>query len=129
MKVNEAFPGQYLKADDLGTARPVVTISEGKLEDIGGDQKPVAYFRGKQRGLVLNKTNATHISEITGTDEMDDWAGATFALFATKTEYQGKRVPCIRIAEVEAKPEKRAAKPAPAEEFADDDGLDEAMPF
>ena len=35
MKGTDLFPGKYLKAADLGTAEPVVTIREVKMETIG----------------------------------------------------------------------------------------------
>jgi hypothetical protein len=37
------------------------------------------------------------IAEIAGTDETDDWKGVRIALFETKVDYAGKRVPAIRV--------------------------------
>lgn len=125
MNVNDLFPGSYLKADELGSARPTVTIERVVTEDIGGDQKPVVFFKGKTKGLVLNKTNALHIAEIAGSTDTDDWGGTVITLYATKTEFQGKRVPCIRIAEVDRPAPKRAPVVEPSD--ADDDGIE--VPF
>ena len=96
-KVGSAFPGQWLKASDLQGRRIQVVIDHVKIEDVSGDMKPVAYFKGKDRGLALNKTNATSIWGLTGTDEMDNWGGTALTLYPSKTDYQGKRVDCIRI--------------------------------
>lgn len=108
-----AFPSTYLKAADLGKSRPTVTIDRVSLEEVGDDHKPVVYFAGKDKGLVLNKTNAGAIVDIAGTSDYSKWGGVAIRLFATKTEYAGKRVDCIRIDEPEG------AKP-PAREFGDD---------
>jgi len=127
MKVGGAFPGQYLKSADLQGRRVQVVIDQVTHEDIGGDQKPVAHFKGKDRGLVLNKTNANSIWGICGTDEMDDWSGVAITLFPSKTEYQGKRVDCIRIdppdVQVAAPARSRPAPPPtePAQQMDDDE--------
>jgi hypothetical protein len=92
------------------------------MEDIGGETKPVLHFRGKSRGVVLNKTNANAIWGINGSDDTDDWAGTAITLFPTKVEFQGKRVDAIRI----DPPDQPAPKAKPqhvAEEFDTDDSV------
>lgn len=131
MNINDAFPSSYLKAADLGPNRPTVTITEVKYEDIGGEHKPVVYFAGKDRGLVLNKTNANSIIEIAGSPVTEDWAGVKIVLFATKTEFQGKRVDCIRIDAPVGQPRainlSKKSTPPPAPEY---DGVpDDDIPF
>lgn len=69
--------------------------------------------------MVLNLVNSESIAEIAGTDDYEQWPSVRVQLYATKTEFQGKRVPCIRI---EAPPTARKAAPAPiAEEPPGDD--------
>jgi len=130
MKIGAAFPSKYLKADDLGTNRPIVTIERVTLEDVGGDgeHRPVIRFAGKDKALVCNRTNANIITEVLGSDDTDDWEGKQIRLYATKTEFQGKRVPCIRVDETKvllpAKPKAKPAPPPPDEDgdaFPDDD--------
>jgi len=115
MKANDVFPSKYLKAADLGSSEPVVTIREVTMESLGEDTKPVVYFEGKEKGVVLNKTNWNAIADITGEEDCDDWAGHKIRLFVAKVEYQGKRVPSIRIDE----PKPRRVEPEPHE--TDDD--------
>lgn len=114
MKVGEAFPGAYLKSSDLQGRRVVVTISEVKNEEVSGDTKPIIYFENKERGLVLNKTNANMIAEILGTDEMDEWHGHRIVLHPAKTEFQGRRVDCIRVDAAPKGAPTPAPKPVPA---------------
>ena len=97
MNINSAFPSTFLKSADLGGRRVAVTIAKVSMEDIGDDHKPVVYFTGKDRGLVLNKTNAAMISEIAGTAETDDWGGVKILLYPAKVDFQGKRVDAIRV--------------------------------
>ena len=98
MNVNDVFPSKYLKASDLGQSNVVVTMSHSELEDVGqdGELKPVLYFKGKTKGLVLNKTNANAIASMYG-PEMDNWSERQITLFATQTDFAGKIVPCIRV--------------------------------
>lgn len=125
MKVATAFPSNYLRAADLDGRTPNVTISHVKNENIGDDLKLVVYFEGKDKGLVLNKTNATTIVELTGQDDTDNWKGFRVKLFVAKVEYQGKRVPAIRIEEPAAAG--AAARPKPTEPVEAPDDSD--IPF
>jgi len=97
VNINGAFPSSYLKAADLQGRRVTVAIDKVVMEDIGGEHKPVVKFQGKDRGIVLNKTNAAMIAEIAGSEETDDWHGVKVTLYPTKTDFQGKRVDCIRV--------------------------------
>lgn len=97
MNINSAFPSEYLKAADLQNKRLAVTIDSVEIQKIGEDQRPVVRFVGKDKGLVLNKTNANMIIEITGSEETEDWHGHRIVLYVAKVDYQGKRVPAIRV--------------------------------
>ncbi len=127
MKVGAAFPGQYIKAADLQGKRVQVVIERVEMEDIGGETKPVLHFRGRERGLVLNKTNANAIWGITGTDETDEWSGHVVVLYPSKTDFQGKRVDCIRV-DPPRPGTQRQAPPAPPEPEGDE-GEDSTVPF
>lgn len=96
MKVSEAFPSNYLKAADLGGRTIRAKINIVRSEDIGGDQKLVIYFQGKEKGLVLNKTNSTTIAMAFG-DETDNWTDAPIELFPQAVPFNGQMVPAIRV--------------------------------
>jgi len=96
MRISSAFPSDYLKAADLQGRQVTVTMARVTVEKIGKDSKPVLYFQGKQKGMVLNKTNANTIASNYGEDT-DHWAGGSIVLFETMVDYQGKSVPAIRV--------------------------------
>lgn len=124
MRVGSMFPGNFLKAADLNGRRVVVQIDRVAEEDLGSEKKPVLWFTGKDRGLVLNKTNANAITDLFGTDETEDWHGRYITIYPTKTDFQGKRVDCIRVAPTQhGQQPKPAVPPPPADEFqaGDDD--------
>lgn len=97
MRIGEAFPSDYIKAADLAGRAVKVTIESVSVEKIGDDTKPVLHFVGKDKALVLNKTNANRIVDATGSDETDAWEGWQITLYSCKVDYQGKRVDAIRI--------------------------------
>lgn len=96
MNIEQMYPGSHLKAADLQDREVTVTISHVAVEEFGDEKKPVVYFQGKDRGLALNKTNATSIAMLHGS-ETDNWAGKDITLFTIWTEYQGRPTQGIRI--------------------------------
>jgi hypothetical protein len=114
VNINESFPSNYLKASDLGTGQPIVTIERVEHEAVGRDRemKAVLYFEGKEKGVVLNKTNARKITELAGSDDTDDWPGTRVSLYATDVEFNGETVDAIRI-KAPAKVQARKPEPPP----------------
>jgi hypothetical protein len=110
MNIDTAFPGKYLKHADLQGRTVRVIAGECRVEDIGGEEKPVLYFQGKERGLALNRVNAGAIAQAYG-PETDHWRGRLIELYPDKTFFQGRMVDCIRV-RVPA-PSDTAKPPAP----------------
>lgn len=108
MRIDAAFPSNYLKASDLQGEMVTVTMSHIKMEPVGEDNKPVLYFAGKKKGLVLNKTNSYVIAETYG-PETDAWVGQRIQLFDALVDFQGRQVAAIRV-----RIPKAAARPAAA---------------
>lgn len=113
MNIDEVM-GSHLKAEDLQGRDVGVVMSQVVMQEIHNqatnqkEMKPVLFFEGKQKGLILNVTNKNTIREAFGPDT-DHWAGKPVTLLSKKTDYAGSRVACIRIGIPVA-----AAPPAPA---------------
>lgn len=123
MNVNTAFPSKYLKAADLGDTQPVVTISHVEIEEVGQDKekRPVCYFQGKVKGVVLNRSNANSITAISGTPETDEWPGVQVQLYVAVVSFRGEEVEAIRMRAPKVAPKPRPAPvPPPPEMTADD---------
>ena len=73
MRSGDAFKGNYLKAQDIMGKRVAVKIETVEMEEVGQgndkSEKPVLHFKGKDKGLVLNKTNWSRIAEFLGSDD------------------------------------------------------------
>lgn len=119
MDINGAFPKKFLSAPDLKGRRVTVTIAGVAMMEVGDDDeghKPVVKFKGAEKGMVLNKTNASMIAEIAKTTETDEWVGVRIVIYPTKTDYAGKRVDCVRVdyPETAGAPTPAVAAPPPA---------------
>lgn len=123
MKLSEAFPSSFLKADDLNNQSVTVEISSVELTELGQgrdkETKLLVSFRGKEKKLVCNKTNASTIAKLYG-DDTDGWIGNKVTLQPREVEFQGDMVLAIRVSLM--KPGATAAKPVtkPAAKAASD---------
>ncbi len=59
-------------------------------------EKPVVKFKGAEKKLALNKTNAKAIIALYGPNT-EDWPGKKVVLFKSRTQMGGEEVDCIRI--------------------------------
>src|SRR3990167_1263392 len=134
--INEAFPSKYIKAADLKGRQVPVKMDRTEYEMIGDDKKLILYFVGKEKGMVLNKTNANNIASIYG-DDTDEWRDQEIVLFEAMVDFQGKTVPAIRVkGPVKAG---RTARPSSADMGQEDvppptrhparDEMDDTIPF
>ena len=96
MNINQLYPSKYISAPDI-TSPVRVTIRSLAIEDLGdGQHKPALYFVNKEKGLILNKTNALIMAVSLG-DESDQWIGKQIELFTEMKQFQGKLVQGISV--------------------------------
>ena len=124
MKMSEMYPSNYVKAADLNGKPCPLTIRTCVQEELGQgadkERKPVLYFQDRQKGLVLNRTNATVIAEAYG-DETGGWEGKPVEVFPTQVQFKGKLVDGIRVRiQPEAQPEKEPEAAPMADVFDDE---------
>jgi hypothetical protein len=117
--------GSFLKQEDLqGKAVKAVIASvepeEVKDTDSGKlERKLVMHFAGKDKALILNRTNCESLEEICGTDDYGAWVGHAVVLYVDPSVmFGGKRVGGLRIRSVSAP---AAPPPPPVREPGDDD--------
>ncbi len=104
------FEKAHLGAWDLQGRDVTVVIravSNPKLRTEGGgtQKKPVVFFEGTEKSLVLNKTNTATIVSLYGT-KVGDWIGKRITLYPTTTKFGRETVDAIRI-----RPKKPSDKP------------------
>ena len=144
MKTTDVYASEsrYLRADDLRGREVEVTIAGAETVDLSDGKTKIALsFTGKEKLLVLNVTNARAIEDVLG-DETDQWVGHRIVLFPTRVDFQGQRVPAIRVrvpqpglADVKAAASKAKAsavvpvqRPAPEPHLSSAD-FDDDIPF
>lgn len=98
---NDVFPSKHLSAADLVKHPNGITlvIDRVAFEQVGKDKdnRAILYFKGAQKGLIMNKTNWTRVEQSTGQRDTDHWPGWAITLYPTTTTYEGKEVDAIRI--------------------------------
>lgn len=95
------FSSEYLHEYDLPAAEVTVEIMSVEATEAqlaGGKKKkaPLVAFKGAEKKLLLNKTNAKAIAALYGNDTAA-WPGKKVTLFRSTTEMAGETVACIRI--------------------------------
>ncbi len=94
--LNEAFPGNWLKSADLQGREVPVVIASADIETVGKDRKLCLFFRGKQKGMICNKTNAQRIALAYGEDT-NAWVGQSITLYSEMVDFQGKATWGLRV--------------------------------
>jgi hypothetical protein len=132
MKISACFPSEYLKASDLEGRSVRVVMDHVEMRDVGDDTKPVLFFQGKSKGVVLNKTNSTNIAIAYG-DDTEEWTGKEVILFEAMVDFQGRSVPAIRIRSPQPKDRRaaplKAVANAPAPALDNQGAIDDEIPF
>lgn len=117
--------GNFLKNEDLQGRAVSVTIEEIGIEELktddGKEKKLVAHFVGKDKALILNRTNCELLEGIIGTDDYASWAGHRIVIYPTTTKFGAKTVPCLRVRAVQAAAPPMPPPP-PVREPGEDDG-------
>lgn len=107
------FPSRYLKGADLRGKDVTVTIEtieprhELARTDNTKEHKPLMRFRGAEKGMVLNKTNAKTIASIYG-NEVLAWVGKPVTLYCAQVSAFGATHDAVRIRPTAPKPRDEA---------------------
>ena len=79
----------------------ILTISDVKEEMVqnqqGSEKKPVLYFQGDHKPLILNTTNMKAIAKACGTDYMDEWCGKNIQLYGDQVSAFGTTTRAVRV--------------------------------
>lgn len=101
--IKDLFPDKWLIAEALQGKQPTVEIERTTVEELynrrSRQDEPclVVAFKGKKLRLVCNKTQATAIAEIAGTEDYTQWKGAHIRLAEAKAP-NGKHTIAISAA-------------------------------
>ena len=108
MKLNDAFPSNYVKAEDVEGQEISVTIAKLTIESMKSksgneEQKPVLHFSDYPKQMVLNATNWKRIAQILGNDDSDFWTGKKITLVTEIVDSFGEMKPAVRVKMVSGK--------------------------
>lgn len=85
----------------------IVKVKDVRIETVknaqGKEEKPVMYFEGDVKPLILNSTNMKAIERVAGTPYMDEWVGKKLQLFVTMVSAFGEMTDAVRVRGFEPK--------------------------
>jgi hypothetical protein len=96
------YSKEHLGAWDLPEGRDaVVTIERIEAKELRNptkkEIKPILFFKGKEKSLIVNATNGKIIASLYGT-KVGAWKGKRIALYKTTTNGPGgQTVECVRV--------------------------------
>jgi hypothetical protein len=98
VKISEAYPSRFYKYAELGGKPVTKVISHAEEHEVGQarELRPVLYFEGEKKGMVLNRRNASYLAGRYG-DDSKGWAGKPIELYPTVVEFGNKPVETIRL--------------------------------
>lgn len=107
----QEYFNNFLGAWSFENGDETVTITDVKIEEMfdaqtGGKKTGLCiYVAEKELPIVLNKTNAAMIAEVTGTSAMRDWIGKRVVVGAERVKAFGKVTHAIRVRDRAPEPE------------------------
>lgn len=126
--VRSMFDREYLGAWDLvdrdgkpcDVTAEIERVAPGVLTSKGDKKtrKPIIYFRGKEKGFALNKTNVAIIAKLY-TNDTRLWIGKRITMYPTTTTFGRETVDCIRVRPSEPRQQRqqqREPEPPPQQE-------------
>lgn len=116
MNIGEVFPSKYLRGADLPAGKgalvqieTIVLESFWDAESKSNIKKPVVFFTGHSKGMILSKSLAYKIAELLNSQDTEGWRGRTIVIYTERRLVYGKEkdVLCARLPA-----EREAASPA-----------------
>ena len=131
MDMRTVHPSAWFSASDFDGLGKEMTIGNVMMQQVGAEFKPVMYFNGQEKGLVLNPTNNKLIIAMLGW-ESKDWTGQKIVLFSYTAMFQGQ--PQLRIGVRPPDGKAIAATPTPVRQYAQPaqplkDEMNDEIPF
>ena len=105
----EIFESDWIGASDLQGRDVVVEIEKVEKAEVFNPAtnkkswKLALRFKGKVKGFICNKTNATSISKVHGIKEASQWVGKSITLYPTTCKVGREVEPCLRVREAAPK--------------------------
>jgi len=102
MKVHEMFPRKYLTGEDLAGKQYTMVIEDVHQEEVHVGQgktelKWAMRFQGARKSLLLNRTLADQLTQVTGSDDSAQWPGRAVTLFPMAMRVGGVDRVAIRL--------------------------------
>jgi hypothetical protein len=89
MDMTKIFPSPWFAASDFDAIGKEMTIGNVMMQQVSAEFKPVVYFHGQEKALVLNPTNNKLMIAMFGGDSKN-WTGKNVVLYSFSAVFQGQ---------------------------------------
>lgn len=99
----QLFTGKFLASPDIGGREPTVKITRITSELVKDEEKKterhrwICFFEGKDKGMLLNRSNAILIAALCKSDKTEDWVGHSITIGVRKVKMGGDLVDGLRV--------------------------------
>lgn len=101
MKISELYPRRYATGEDLKGKAFTLAVARVVLEEMHpqpgapAERKPVIYFDGTSKGIILGPALARQIAGLLG-DDTNDWTGKKVTIYPQSMTVAGTPRTAIR---------------------------------
>lgn len=102
-RVKDMYPKKHLTPADLGKNSVNITIERINQVEVF-DQKLnrtkkvwAMFFKGKNKYMIMNQTNANKLAEIFDSDDSDDWVGNKIVIYVDNITVGGQPKKALRF--------------------------------
>jgi hypothetical protein len=97
---DQLYPGRFLKSGELLGRKVTVEIADVAIDELENEKgkkiQGIIYLKGKDKQIVLNKTNGLCLKAMFGR-KLSDWVSKRIVIFQDQTRFGSDTVDCIRI--------------------------------
>lgn len=131
MDMSNVYPSRFFSPADFDGTGKVFTIGNVMMEQVMAEFKPVMYFKGQEKALVINPTNNKILMGLPGFGkESNNWVGKEIVLFSYHAMFNGQ--PQMRLGVRGNISGATPATPTPIKEYPSvplKDEMNDEMPF
>jgi hypothetical protein len=128
MDMTKIFPSQWFSASDFDAVGTEMTIGNVMMQQVGAEFKPVVYFNGQEKGMVLNPTNNKLMCSMPHLGgESKEWTGKKVILFSFTAMFNGQPQQRLGVRAPDGRATVAAPSPVPNRSLKDE--MNDEVPF
>lgn len=128
MDMRTQFPSKFWSAHDFDAQGTTFTITNVRKDQVGAEFKPVMYFKGQEKGFVINQGNNKILMSLPGFGfESNGWVGKKVTLYTYMAMFNGQPQPRLGVRQADT--EAPVAKPVEIPKYSAKEEMNDEVPW